>query len=115
MMPSGPESVTMGSVAGRLGQLIAVLRRAEPSSSPSGWALALDAALAVAAATVAVLDVAHSGTDVGVFINGPFPPAPPAVEPGMATLAAGALTALPLAFRRLYPITAWLVIIAAIV
>ena len=30
-------------------------------------------------------------------------------------LAAAALTALPLAWRRLYPITAWLVIIAAIV
>ena len=35
-------------------------------------------------------------------------------HPGAATLVAAALTALPLAVRRLYPITAWLVIVAAI-
>jgi signal transduction histidine kinase len=84
-------------MAGREGRLLAALLRAEPRRTPSGWALALDAALAVGAAVFAVFEVAAK-----------VPPAGP-----VGTVAA-ALTALPLAVRRLYPISALLAIVAAI-
>jgi signal transduction histidine kinase len=87
-------------MAGRADELLAFLGRRGPRSTPSGWALALDAAVAVGLAATAVLEVAQNGA-----------PTP------HGTLVAGfaALTALPLAVRRLYPITVWLVIVAAIV
>jgi len=84
-------------MAGRPGELIAALLRAEPRRSPSGWALALDAAIGVGAAAFAVLEVASE-----------VPPAGPMVH------VAAALTGLPLAARRLYPISAVLAIAAAI-
>ncbi len=80
-------------MAGRPGELLAALLRAEQRSRPSGWALALDAAIGVGAAAVAALEV---------------------VGAGPIAVVAAALTALPLAARRLYPISALLAIIAAI-
>lgn len=83
-------------MAGPPGELLAALLRPEPRRTPSGWALALDTALAVGAAVFAVFEVAAAGHD------SPIP------------LAAAALTALPLAARRLYPISTMLAIITAI-
>ena len=104
---------------GRARELVAVLRRAGPRSRPSSWALALDAAVALGAAAGAVLEVAYRTTttqdklvplpDTGI-ITQTF-----VTHASTATLIGAALTALPLAVRRLYPITVWLVIAAAIV
>jgi signal transduction histidine kinase len=84
-------------MAGRPGGLLAALLRAEPRRTPSGWALALDAALAVGAAAFGISEVTVA-----------VPPA------GPVALVLAALTALPLAVRRLYPISAFVTIIAAI-
>jgi signal transduction histidine kinase len=96
--------------------LLAFLTKAEPRSAPSGWALALDAAVAVGVAAGAVAEVAGR-TMQSEFINPAgflFVQTVP-VHVGAATLAAAALSGLPLAVRRLYPITVWLVIVAAAV
>jgi signal transduction histidine kinase len=103
---------------GHVGDVLAVLRRAEPRSAPSGWALALDAAIAVGAAVGALLEVGYR--NVTTYPKGPAPHIDifthtAAVHPPAATLIAAAMTALPLAFRRLYPITVLLVIMVAIV
>jgi signal transduction histidine kinase len=117
-------------VAGRTGALIAFFRRAESrGAAPTGWALAFDAAIAVSAAAWAVYEVAGRRIATVAFI-------PPELVPGSArgyvvlplrdvhpvlthasagALAAAAMTALPLAARRLYPISVWLAIAAAIV
>ena len=87
-------------MAGRPGGLLAALLRAEPQRAPSGWALALDAALAVGAAAFAVFEVASATA--------------PADRETIAMVLA-ALTALPLAARRLLPISTAVVIIAAII
>jgi signal transduction histidine kinase len=123
-------------VAGRTGRLLAFLARAEPrAAAPSGWALALDAAVAVAAAIGAVYEVANSGIvatkviPAGVVnlppggvvmvpvrhIGGLLLTGPVATHVPYGALAAAAMTSLPLAARRIYPITAWLAIAAAIV
>jgi len=100
----------------RAGGLLAFLTKAEPRSAPSGWALALDAAIAVALAAGAVAEVAGRTTQAAritpefLFVAQPVP-----VHVGAATLAAAALSGLPLAVRRLYPITVWLVVVAAAV
>jgi signal transduction histidine kinase len=99
-MVPGPCGEDNERMAGRPGELLAVLMRDEPRRTPSGWALALDAAVAVAAAAVAVIEA-----DTGPFW---------AQVPGTKVLAAAALTALPLAARRVYPISACLAIMAAI-
>jgi signal transduction histidine kinase len=96
-MVTGPRAQDNGRMAGRDGGLLAALLRAEPRRMPSGWALALDAALAVGAAAFAVFEVTVAVTPAG-----------------RAGVVAAALTALPLAARRLYPISAMLAIIAAI-
>jgi signal transduction histidine kinase len=126
-------------VTGRIGSLLAPLRRTEPRGAPpSGWALALDGVVAVGAAAGAVYEMTQraqvrpgtatvtvSGSAAAVQhaiqaglplsrIGRPLLTLVPA-HPSVFLLAAAALTALPLAWRRLYPITAWLVIIAAIV
>jgi len=126
-------------VAGRIGSLVAFFRRAEPrGAAPTGWALALDAAVAVGAAIGAVYEMtqrsqARAGTAT-VTVVGSSAAVQHAIQAGLPLskigrplltlvpahasllmLTAAALTALPLAWRRLYPITAWLVIIAAIV
>jgi signal transduction histidine kinase len=117
--------------------VLAFFTRAEPRGAPpSGWALALDAAVAVGAAVGAVYEMANRDLSQAVImLPGLKGQALRAVEamPGgslpvegrliisgpahasFAVLIAAALTALPLAWRRLFPISAWLVIIAAIV
>ena len=125
-------------MAGRIGSLVAFFRRAEPrGAAPTGWALALDGAVAVGAAIGAVYEMtqrsqARAGTAT-VTVVGSSAAVQHAIRAGLPLskigrplltlvpahasllmLAAAALTALPLAWRRLYPITAWLVIIAAI-
>jgi signal transduction histidine kinase len=102
-MVPGPCGEDNGRMAARPGELLAKLLRAEPRRTPSGWALALDAAVAVAAAAIAVIEVNTA----------PWPFSAPG-RPGPTVLAAVALTALPLAARRLYPISACLAIIASI-
>jgi signal transduction histidine kinase len=119
--------------------VLALFTRAEPRGAPpSGWALALDAAVAAGAAIGAVYEMARRNLTETVFLPAGGPAAisadiraaiadhavrpvagrwvlvgPP--HPSILLLIAAALTALPLAWRRLYPIWAWLVIIAAIV
>jgi signal transduction histidine kinase len=119
--------------------LLAFFTRAEPRGAPpSGWALALDAAVAVGAAIGAVYEMSQRSLTQTVFLPDGGPAAisadikaaiaAHAVRPApgrlifvgpphasFALLTAAALTALPLAWRRLFPIGAWLVIIAAIV
>jgi signal transduction histidine kinase len=108
-------------VRGRIGWLVAFFRRAEPREpAPSGWALAFDAAVAVALAAGAVDELpstAFMSLYGGVLrprgvlaVLGPY-----SVHASVAALIAAALTGLPLAFRRFYPITVWLVIATAIV
>ena len=101
-------------MTGRAHRLVAFLGKAEPRR-PAGWALALDAAIAVAAAVGAVMEVADR-TLQNLFVGpgGAITTQPVTVHAPAAALAAAALTALPLAARRLYPIMAWLVIAAAI-
>lgn len=129
-------------VAGRTGRLLAFFARAEPRGpAPSGWALALDAAVAVGAAIGAVYEVAqrdlgyiYAVPDPGNGLGKPFsgqlsePLArslrlygdtllahPVQVHASSGALVAAALAALPLAVRRVYPISVWLTIAAAIV
>ncbi len=126
-------------VTGRIGSLLASLRRAEPRGAPpSGWALALDGVVAVGAAAGAVYEMTQGAlarTGIGtVTVSGPAAAIQNAIQhglplsragrplltmipahPSLFLLAVAALTALPLGWRRVYPITAWLIIIAAIV
>ena len=123
-------------MAGRTGRLIAYFRGAEPRGAPpSGWALALDATIAVGAAAGAVYEMTQRDTArASVTVSGPPAAVQHAIQSGLPLinlgrplldvapvhasplmLVAAACTALPLAWRRLYPITTWLVIIAAIV
>jgi signal transduction histidine kinase len=98
--------------------LLAFFLRAEPrGAAPGGWALAFDAAVAVGAAAGVVWEAAHRtiGRQVPLHAVGSLPVTPVPVHAGTGVLAAAAMTALPLAFRRHYPISAWLVIAAAIV
>jgi signal transduction histidine kinase len=84
-------------------RLLAPPVRSESRRTPSGWALALDTALAVGLAAFAVFEVTAKAPFFG-------PPSPA----GPLPLVVAALTALPLAVRRLYPIAALLGIVAAI-
>jgi signal transduction histidine kinase len=110
---------------------LGLLLRAEPRrAAPSGWALALDAAIAVGAAVGAVYEISTHGTvqvtfspgnivmigPRGLILSRPglYPVQVP-VHTSFLAFVAAALTGLPLAVRRLYPITAWLTIAAAIV
>jgi signal transduction histidine kinase len=119
--------------------VLAFVTRAEPRGAPpSGWALALDAAVAAGAAIGAVYEMAERSLTQTVFLPDGGPAAigadikaaiaahavrpvagrlmlvgPPHASPLLLT--AAALTALPLAWRRLYPVWAWLIIIAAVV
>jgi signal transduction histidine kinase len=126
-------------VAGRTGRLLAFFMRTEPRGAPaSGWALALDAAGAVGAAIGAVYEMASrtiyetaaraiilpgsaSGSLGGPFIVpvrkvGDLVLANPlVVHASFGALAAAAMTALPLAARRVFPVGVWLTIAAAIV
>jgi signal transduction histidine kinase len=100
-------------MAERIVRLLDFFGRAEPrGAAPPGWALSLDAAIAVGAAAGAVYEM-----QLGVFttrINGVIVATAPVPHASLVALIAAAMTALPLAARRLYPITVWLAIIAAI-
>jgi len=114
--------------------MIAFFARSEPRDAPpTGWALAFDAAVAVGAAIGAVYEMGeHTVEPVFVVPSPAFGPlgqqillpvrragelgiigSP--VHPSLLLLVAAAMTALPLAARRFYPIGVWLVIAAAIV
>jgi len=118
--------------------VLAFFARAEPRAEPSGWALALDAAVAAGAAIGAIYEMTQRNLVQTVFMpasgtgavgravreavqDGAVQLVPGRLiylgspHPSVLLLIAAALTALPLAWRRLYPIAAWLVIIAAIV
>jgi signal transduction histidine kinase len=122
-------------VAGRIGWLLAFFRRADPRGAPpSGWALAFDAAVALGAAVGAIYEMSQHSPQQMVFMagNGVTRQAVeqfgsqlgvpgrmlflgPPQHPSLVMFVGAALTGLPLAWRRLYPITAWLVVIIAIV
>ena len=122
-------------MAGRIGWLLAFFRRADSRGAPpSGWALAVDAAVAVGAAIGAVYEMAAHNVQQALFVAGSGAARQavqqvgsqlsvpgrmvllgPPHHPSLLMYVCAALTALPLAWRRLYPITAWLVVIAAIV
>jgi signal transduction histidine kinase len=125
-----------GWVARRAGWLVGFFGRAEPrEAAPSGWALAFDVTVAVAAAAGAFYEMAERASPVAVMVprwpagsapafglagpgralGGPVLLGLPSPHASVTALVAAALTALPLAARRLYPITVWLVIAAAIV
>jgi signal transduction histidine kinase len=121
-------------VARPIRRLLDFFWRAEPrGAAPTSWALALDAAVAVGAALGAVWEVARE-TATATVPAAPGMPGLPGfpvhlplreaggtlvasapVHTGIDVLAAAAMTALPLAFRRYYPIGVWLAIAAAIV
>ena len=114
-------------VARRIRWPLAFFLRAEPrGAAPGGWALAFDATVALGAAAGAVWEVAHRSNGRGAAFSGitgiparlPLHTAggmPVPAHAGFAVLAAAAMTGLPLAFRRCYPICVWLVIASAIV
>jgi signal transduction histidine kinase len=127
-----------GWVAERIARLVAFFRRAEPrEAAPSGWALAFDVTVAVGAAVGAVYEMMERSIArqdaATVTVSGPAAVVQHAIQYGLplnslghpvyaapvhatvVMLAAAALTGLPLACRRVYPIAAWLVVIAAIV
>jgi signal transduction histidine kinase len=117
-------------------RLLAFFKRAEPGGAPpSGWALAFDAAVAVGAALGAVYEVLTSGVGatrvagpamVPVSAAGAYAAVPVhrlgsvllagpvAAHPSFWALLVAAMTALPLAARRVYPIGAWLAIALAL-
>ncbi len=123
------------AVAARTGRLMAFFARAEPRGAPpTGWALAFDAAVAVGAAIGAVYEMAERSVSYSIMVSAPgyFPIGGPvplqlrgaggalltgvnAGHPGVLLMAAAALTALPIAARRFYPIGVWLAIATAIV
>ena len=119
-----------------MGRLVAFFTRADPREAvPSGWALAFDAAIALGAAIAAVYEVGHDtvGSVMKSAVLGPgglpvISIGPERIHdaggvlvtqvlghPPFVALVAAALTALPLAARRIYPIGVWLTIAAAIV
>ena len=126
-------------VAGRTGRLVAFFTQADPrGAAPSGWALAFDAAVALGAAIGAVYELGNNavGSLVKPAVLGPaglpvisIGPAavrvrdvggmlvtqPVTAHAPFVALAAAAMTALPLAARRICPIGVWLTIAAAIV
>jgi signal transduction histidine kinase len=106
-------------VVRRIRWLLAFFLRAEPrGAAPGGRALAFDATVAAGAAAGAVWAVHRAIGRTIVLQHGPASPGNLVLvpHPGLAGLAvlAAAMTALPLALRRYYPISVWLVVAAAI-
>ena len=102
--------------------LVDFFRLPEERPVPSRAARAFDAALAAAGAIAAVVTVIVEARDsaarLAYSVPGdvviPFRPPPPAL-PSLWVLLGVALTVAPLAFRRVYPIRAFVVIIAAVI
>jgi signal transduction histidine kinase len=134
-MPAWSSAGHNDCVARRIRWLLAFFLRAEPrGAAPTGWALAFDAVVAVGAAAYAVREAARR-TIMALILGAPGTPGRPGlpvyvpvrkagelllttpipVHTQIGVLAAAAMTALPLAFRRYYPISVWLVIAAAII
>ncbi len=101
-------------MSGRPRELLAALLRAEPRRTPSVWGLALDAALAVGTAAFADFEVLDHGWEHAISNGATTYVIPVVLHVGPLGLAVAALTALPLAVRRLYPISALLAIFGAI-
>jgi signal transduction histidine kinase len=112
-------------VAGRIRWLVAFFLRAERrGAAPGGWAVAFDVMVAVGAAAGAVRQTANTIVAGRAVVVGGAPgrlvhhgiagQVPLHAHAWFAVLAAAAMTGLPLAFRRYYPISVWLVIAAAI-
>ena len=117
------QDASSGRRPGPVRRLAAFLWQPDERSAVSGAARAVDAAIAVVAviaAVVAVIVQTRTGDRYGVF---PVPIGRTVVinvqpGPGLSTriLIGAALTAAPLAFRRTYPITAfWVILVAVIV
>jgi signal transduction histidine kinase len=111
-------------VARRVRWLLAFLLRAEPRGpAPGGWAVAFDFTVAAAATAGAVWGTLRAGGRAAPVGPGRFQylgvqahlPLHVVGGGGPAMLAVAAMTALPLAFRRYYPISVSLVIAVAIV
>jgi signal transduction histidine kinase len=116
------QDASSGRRPGPVRRLVAFLRQRDERPAVSGTARAADAAIAVVAviaAVVAVIVQTRGGISYGIF---PLPLGSTVVvhvQPGSG-LSAGdligaALTTAPLAFRRIYPITAFCVIMVAII
>jgi signal transduction histidine kinase len=127
-MPVSRSTGHDGDVARRIRWLLAFFRRAEPySAAPGGWAVAFDVAVALGAAAGAVWEAFRAMGRAVMFSRVPGMPgyhgiqahlpvhAVGGLHPGFAVVAGAAMTGLPLAFRRYYPISVWLVIAAGIV
>jgi signal transduction histidine kinase len=113
-MVAGPRAEDNERVAGRPRDLLATLLQGEQRRTPSVWGLALDAAIAVGAAAFAIFEVLDHTGELTIS-KGPGGYSWPVVSHfGLLALAAAALTGLPLAARRLFPISAMLAIMGAI-
>jgi signal transduction histidine kinase len=116
------QDASSGRRPGPVRRLVAFLWQPDERPAVSGSARAADAAIAVVAviaAMIAVIVQTRTGDSYGVF---PVPIGKTVVihvQPGpglsMRILIGAALTAAPLAFRRTYPITAFWVILVAVI
>ena len=122
-------------IADRAGRLVGFFRHADPQPAWSRSSLLADAALAAAATIAAVVATIEGYLHVGYGSgplptrSGPQPPGPPPSPlPGAAhllvvhgsqvpalALVGVALTAAPLAFRRVYPTSAFCLILVALI
>jgi signal transduction histidine kinase len=107
---------------GAVRRLAGFFRQSEERPVASRAARATDAAIAVvgtiAAVVTAIVQARHAGAEVVYahptgFVIQPF--GPPGPSPPVRVLLGVALTVAPLAFRRVYPIAAFCVILAAVV
>jgi len=115
--PASPRVVSVLTQArAQAGRALQFLRTTEQRSARSRGALAQDTVLALVA-TVAVLIMIHK---LALQPAGTIAPGQPADQniadgSGAVAMVAGALTTLPLAVRRIFPLTAFWAIMAAIV
>ena len=128
MMASRGGRVDNGHVAaertsgrpGRLRRAAGLLGQAEERPAPSAAAVAADVAIAVVATITAVLAVVSQarGSTIIFAVRPGFEAVkigpPPGTFPPLQALLAAALATAPLAFRRIYPIAAFCVILGAV-
>jgi signal transduction histidine kinase len=117
------QDASSGRRPGPVRRLAAFLWQPDERPAVSGAARGADAAIAVVATIVAVMAVivqaSRSGGSVVGFAESRFGvqqfSAQPATFPSLGLLLGVALTTAPLAFRRIYPITAFCVILVAVI